>query len=322
MVNTWKTSYFQTDGIRVLFVLPQSWTDAFIPMTIEPRPRKIVRVMVGRLEMLSAHRQRNAEAAIASLASSDPAETRRAYRFLYDQGRYVEPIIRHVAKTSSDDRVRSLCRRLLLTDFVTDLRAAIHNVGDGKPISLDPLLLCAQLARLLRQVGQESEARSQAAAVQARSPPFPRPPARSWRARPRQPKSPRPHSKPREPTARPLTHTRSESRRPPEACPLNSLTPRFPASETGRIGRAYAACVVRSGQSAAIEKDLREQLARDSSSSNLPASRTPRMLLAFLLEFQGKQSLATAQWQSMVSSPAPLATETSPRATVAAGAGG
>ena len=139
MVNTWKTSYFQTEGIRVLFVLPQSWTDAFIPMRIEPQPRKIVRVMVGRLEMLSADRQRKAEAAIASLASGDPGETGQAYRFLRDQGRYVEPIIRHVAKTTSDEQVRALCRRLLLTDFVTDLRAAIHNASDGKPLERRPV---------------------------------------------------------------------------------------------------------------------------------------------------------------------------------------
>ncbi len=52
MVNTWTTSYFQTDGVRVLFVLPQSWTDAFIPMTIAPEPKQIVRVMVGRVELL------------------------------------------------------------------------------------------------------------------------------------------------------------------------------------------------------------------------------------------------------------------------------
>ena len=117
MVNTWQTSYFQTEGIRVLFVLPQSWTDAFIPMTIDPQPRKIVRVMVGRLEMLSAGRQRKAEAAIASLASRDPTIARRAYRFLYEQGRYVEPIVRHVAKTTKDEQVQSLCRRLLLDRF-------------------------------------------------------------------------------------------------------------------------------------------------------------------------------------------------------------
>ena len=38
MVNTWRSSYFKTDGIRVLFVLPQSWTDRYIPMRIDPAP--------------------------------------------------------------------------------------------------------------------------------------------------------------------------------------------------------------------------------------------------------------------------------------------
>ena len=54
MVNTWTSSYFQTDGTRVLFVLPQSWTDAFIPMTVVPQPKQVVRVMVGRLELLDS----------------------------------------------------------------------------------------------------------------------------------------------------------------------------------------------------------------------------------------------------------------------------
>ncbi len=147
MVNTWQSSYFQTEGIRVLFVLPQSWTDAFIPMNIEPVPRKIVRVMVGRLEMLSTARQRKAEAAIAGFASGKPGEIAQAYRFLYDQGRYLEPIVRHVAKTTRDEKVKALCGKLLLTDFVTDLRAALHNAIDGKPQIPDALSLRAQLAR-------------------------------------------------------------------------------------------------------------------------------------------------------------------------------
>ena len=42
MVNTWRTSYFMSDGIRVLFVLPPSWTDRFIPMTISPAPSQLV----------------------------------------------------------------------------------------------------------------------------------------------------------------------------------------------------------------------------------------------------------------------------------------
>jgi hypothetical protein len=157
MVNTWANSYFQTDGIRVLFVLPQSWTDAFIPMTVDPQPRKIVRVMVGRLEMLSADRQRSAEAAIGKLVSRDSSERDLAYRFLHEQGRYIEPIVRHVAKTTKDERIKSLCERLLLTDFVTDLRAAIHNAADGRPTNVDPRLLRAHLARMLRQAGLDAE---------------------------------------------------------------------------------------------------------------------------------------------------------------------
>ena len=132
MVNTWKTSYFQNDGIRVLFVLPQSWTDAFIPIRISPKPREVVRVMVGRLELLSPDRERRAEDAVRDLASGDPVRRQLGFAFLREQGRYVEPIVRRVAATTRDEGVRTLCRRLLLTGFVTDLRAAIHNATDGK----------------------------------------------------------------------------------------------------------------------------------------------------------------------------------------------
>ena len=64
MVNTWTKSYFQTDGIRVLCVLPQSWTDAFIPMTVIPSPKQVIRVMVGRVELMTPERERQAEAAM------------------------------------------------------------------------------------------------------------------------------------------------------------------------------------------------------------------------------------------------------------------
>ncbi len=135
MVNTWKGSYFQNEGVRVLFVLPQSWTDAFIPISIVPKPREIVRVMVGRLEMLSAEREQRAEAAVRDLAGPDAARRREAFGYLRDQGRYVEPIVRRIARTTHDDGVRNVCRRLLLTELVTDLRAAVHHAADGKRLN-------------------------------------------------------------------------------------------------------------------------------------------------------------------------------------------
>src|SRR5205823_11569620 len=53
MVNTWKDSWFAEDGLRVLYVLPREWTDRTLPLTIAPAPRDLVRVMVGRAEVLT-----------------------------------------------------------------------------------------------------------------------------------------------------------------------------------------------------------------------------------------------------------------------------
>jgi hypothetical protein len=158
MVNTWKTSYFQTEGVRALFVLPRSWTDAFIPMTIDLKPREVVRVMVGRLELLTPERERLAEQAIRDLGDRNPDTRLQAYRFLREQGRYAEPIVRRVLKTTKDEQVRTLCRRLILSDLVTDLHAAAHIPADRTLLATNFVLLRAQLARLLREIGLSGEA--------------------------------------------------------------------------------------------------------------------------------------------------------------------
>jgi hypothetical protein len=167
MVNTWRTSYFQTEGVRALFVLPREWTDAFIPMQVEPVPRAVVRVMVGRIELLTPEREALATRAISDLASPDDATRGRAFAILRDQGRYVEPIVRRVLKTTGDERVRALCRRLLMTDFVTELRSAAHAAADGLRLKDDPAYLRARLASLLREVGLESEAKPEGEAALA-----------------------------------------------------------------------------------------------------------------------------------------------------------
>jgi len=161
MVNTWRTSYLTTDGIRVLFVLPQSWTDRFIPMKIDPRPDEVVRVMVGRIELLTPERERLVEEAISRLASPDPIAREDAFATLRDQGRYVEPIVRRTMESTTDEHVRMLCRRLLLTDFVTDIRTSLTDAADGARLVQQPVYARAQLASLLREVGLADEARQE-----------------------------------------------------------------------------------------------------------------------------------------------------------------
>lgn len=167
MVNTWKNSYFKSDGVRALFVLPQKWTDEFIPLHIEPTPKEIVRVMVGRVELLTPEREKRAAWALRDLSSSESGVREKAFSYLQEQGRYVEPIIKRVLSSTSDEKTRTMCKRLLLTDFVTELRSALNSATDGSKLPQRPLWARAQLCSLLREVGLNAEARDEARPVLA-----------------------------------------------------------------------------------------------------------------------------------------------------------
>lgn len=52
MLETWEAAYFQSPGLRLFFLLPQAWTDYLLPLEVS-RPAKIVRTMVGRIELLT-----------------------------------------------------------------------------------------------------------------------------------------------------------------------------------------------------------------------------------------------------------------------------
>ena len=53
MLETWQLSYFDSEGLRVFFLLPQSWTDHYLPLSIST-PATVTRVMMGRVELVSA----------------------------------------------------------------------------------------------------------------------------------------------------------------------------------------------------------------------------------------------------------------------------
>jgi hypothetical protein len=57
MVETWWTSYFGANGLRVFWVVPESRTAAILPLEVTPAPDKQVRVIVGRSEILRPARE-------------------------------------------------------------------------------------------------------------------------------------------------------------------------------------------------------------------------------------------------------------------------
>jgi len=53
MVNTWRQSWFGEQGTRLFYVVPSRLTEALLPLTISPAPDEMVRVLVGRFEIMS-----------------------------------------------------------------------------------------------------------------------------------------------------------------------------------------------------------------------------------------------------------------------------
>jgi len=52
LVDTWKDSYFATSGTRLLYMVPQPWTDTLLPLTVTPKPDAVVRSLVGRVDVM------------------------------------------------------------------------------------------------------------------------------------------------------------------------------------------------------------------------------------------------------------------------------
>src|SRR5262249_6339254 len=52
LLNTWKLSYFETPGMRLFYLLPRTWTDYVLPLTVS-READIVRSMTGRIELVT-----------------------------------------------------------------------------------------------------------------------------------------------------------------------------------------------------------------------------------------------------------------------------
>jgi hypothetical protein len=52
LLNTWELSYFKSAGLRIFFIVPQAWTDSYLPLRVSA-PAEIDRVMVGRIELVT-----------------------------------------------------------------------------------------------------------------------------------------------------------------------------------------------------------------------------------------------------------------------------
>jgi hypothetical protein len=93
MVNTWMDSWFSEEGTRVLYILPRAWTDGILPMTLNPQPAQLVRVMVGRTEIISPRVQTELLGNLTRAQNGDPMARREASVTFKQLGRFAAPAL-------------------------------------------------------------------------------------------------------------------------------------------------------------------------------------------------------------------------------------
>jgi hypothetical protein len=101
MVKTWRDSWFEEQGLRVLYTLPRSWTDETLPLTLDPKPREVVRVMVGRAEIITPTSQWELLKQIVRFSENDPAGRLQAIARVKELalGRFIQPAVHAVLGT-------------------------------------------------------------------------------------------------------------------------------------------------------------------------------------------------------------------------------
>jgi hypothetical protein len=105
MVETWRDSWFE-EGTRLFYIAPRSAVDAILPLDVNPVPSDVVRVFVGRIEILAESRIREVENA---LRNSD-----RGTLGLY--GRFLEPMAKQILadRTSAErTKMESFLRKIV-----------------------------------------------------------------------------------------------------------------------------------------------------------------------------------------------------------------
>lgn len=117
MVKTWRTSWFGEEGTRLFYLLPGRLTNELLPLEIQPRPDKVVRVLVGRMEIMTPEDEdhitqlvRDAAAARKrKLANRQPTATNQSEisQKILQMGRLAEPALVRVKNLAKDAVVRN-----------------------------------------------------------------------------------------------------------------------------------------------------------------------------------------------------------------------
>jgi hypothetical protein len=112
MVNTWRQSWYREIGLRVFFFVPQSQTDEILPLTIEPKPEKVVRVLVARTELMTPAEERDI-LALLEQSTEDSQALEKLVKELAPRGRLAEAALKRCAAFSKRKNLQEVIDRAM-----------------------------------------------------------------------------------------------------------------------------------------------------------------------------------------------------------------
>jgi hypothetical protein len=108
MFETWRDSWFE-EGSRLLYIVPRQFVDSVLPLSINPPPAQIVRVFVGRMELVTPATQRAVEQALASHDQST----------LIRYGRFLVPILENMIANENNS-----AKKAQFSEYLNDAYSA------------------------------------------------------------------------------------------------------------------------------------------------------------------------------------------------------
>lgn len=107
MVNTWQDQWYAEEGTRVLYLLPRPWTDRTLQLQITPQPDSVVRVMVGRAELITPTVDREIRKQILTFKTGDERAKAQAVDGLraLRLGRFLSAAVTSITQDETDQQV-------------------------------------------------------------------------------------------------------------------------------------------------------------------------------------------------------------------------
>ena len=112
MIKTWRSSWFE-EGMRVFYILPRQTTDAVLPVTIDPKPAELVRVLIGRTEVITPEMEKAVQKQISMLGDPSPEVREGARQNIRRYGRFSEPILKRILENEKNGLMRERIKELI-----------------------------------------------------------------------------------------------------------------------------------------------------------------------------------------------------------------